>query len=228
MRSTVSAYVAEIHRTYLAQADTFPPAVRGRMPLIGAGSFHVAAAASRNLHVLATSEPLGPLRGQEVELTGENDAMSWTLRFYDPVVIPELGLIDETSEPAPAEVRHVLGVTTVLYHQVTQPGSQLSAHHAMHVGTGLANGDSAVARDFETIRARCRGFEHLVDELAGAAVAGLPHAQALLAAAVAPRDQTLAELANQHRPNPDAVRKALLDHVGGRAQWTPEEPEDPP
>jgi len=109
----------------------------------------------------------------------------------------------------------------VVYHFVAEPGAGLSAHHAAHVGTGLAGGHSAVARDFETIRSRVRGREQLVDEMAGAARAGLVHAQALLARAIAPRDEALAVLAAEPSPDPDAVRKALLSSVGGRTQWTP-------
>src|SRR5712691_6226659 len=221
MRHAVAGYVSEIHRTYLAQADTFAPAVRGAMPLLAAGTFRVAAVAARSLHLLATTESLGPLRGQEVELPGELDGLSWTVRFFDPVVLPELGLIDESAGPAITEVRRALGVSTVLYHLTAGAGSTFSPHNAAHVGTGLASGHTAAARDFEAIRQRARGREELVDELAGAWVAGLTRAQALLAAAIAPRDETLRQLAGQVRPDPDRVRRALLASVGGRAQWSP-------
>jgi hypothetical protein len=107
---------------------------------------------------------------------------------------------------------------------VAEPGAGLSAHQATHVGTGLAGGHSAVARDFETIRSRVRGRSGLVDEMAGAAAAGLVRAHALLAAAVAPGNADLAALAAQPRPDPDAVRKTLLAAVGGRTQWTPPPP----
>jgi hypothetical protein len=221
MRQAVAGYVQEIHRSYAAQAATFPPAVRGRMPLLQPGPLTVAAVAARNLHVLATAEPLGPAREPEVELAGEAEGLRWTLRFFDPVVIPALGLLDESTGPAFDEVRHALGIGTVLYHFVAEPGAGLSGHQAAHVGTGLANGHSAVARDMETIRSRVRGREALVDELAGAAAAGLPRAQALLAQAIAPGDADLAALAAQERPDPEGVRKALLASVGGRRQWTP-------
>ncbi len=214
MRTAVAQYVEGIHRAYVNQAGTYPPAVRGGMPLINSGTVHVAAAATKNLHLLATTEPFGPLSGQEVELTGECGGLAWTLRFFDPVVLPALGLIDESGGPAQAEVRRELGVTTVLYHVLAQPGSGLSSHHAAHVGTSLAGSDSATARDFETIRHRCRGAEDLVDELIGAAAAGLPRAQALLAAAVRPYDATLAELSRAPQPDPLAVRRALLASVG--------------
>jgi hypothetical protein len=136
-------------------------------------------------------------------------------------VLPGLALVDETSEPAFGEVRHALGVTTVVYHFVASPGSGLSAHNAAHVGTGLAGGHSAVARDFETIRSRVRGREDLVDEMAGAAAAGLVRAHAMLAAAIVPRSAALSALAASGRPDPDAVRRELLAAVGGRTQWSP-------
>ena len=112
----------------------------------------------------------------------------------------------------------------MLYHVVAQPGAGLSGHQATHVGTGLANGHSAAARDFETIRSRARGREALVDELAGAAIAGLPHAQALLARAISPYDEGVARGVRQRAaPDPDAIRKAVLTAVGGRTQWMPAE-----
>ncbi|WP_250550103.1 hypothetical protein [Pseudonocardia sp. H11422] len=225
MRTAVANYVTALHRAYVAQADTFPPAARGRMPLLaGGGTVRVAAVGVRNLHLLATREDLGPLRGQEVELTGELPGLSWTLRFYDPVVVPALGLIDESVAPGYGEVKHALGLSTVIYHVVAQPGSGLTSHHAGHVGSGLASGHSAAARDFDTIRSRVRGRERLVDELVGAAAAGLPRAQALLARAIAPRDDAVAALADSPDPDPDAVRKALLASVGGRRDWTPRPP----
>jgi hypothetical protein len=228
MRRAVAGYVQEIHRAYLAQAMTFPPAVRGRMALLTSDRITVAAVGARNLHILATIESLGPVQGPEVRLETELDGMSWELRFYDPVVTPSLALLDESATPAFDEVRHALGIGTVIYHFVAQPGAGLSGHQATHVGTGLANGHSAVARDFETIRSRLRGRESLVDEMAGAASAGLRHAHALLAAAIAPRDAALAGLAASADPDPDTVRKALLANVGGRTQWTPPEPSEAP
>jgi len=225
MREAVAQYVLQIHRAYMAQALTFPAAVRGRMPLLAPGPLTVAAVAARNLHVLATRDSLGPVHGQEVELSGSLEGLSWTVRFFDPVVLPELALIDESAGPAFGEVRHALGISTVVYHFVASPGAGLSAHNAAHVGTGLAGGHSAAARDFETIRSRVRGREDLVDEMAGAASAGLIRAHAMLAAALMPRNAALVALAAEARPDPDAVRRELLTAVGGRTQWEP--PSDP-
>jgi len=221
MREAVAGYIQEIHRAYVDQAATFSPGVRGRMPLMTAGRITVAAVAARNLHLLATTEDLGPLRGPEVAMEADYGGVAWDLRFYDPVVLPDLGLLEERDEPAFEEVKRALGVGTVLYHLVAQPGAGLSGHHATHVGTGIANGHSAAARDFETIRSRARGREALVDELAGAAIAGLPHAQALLARAISPYDDGVREACEAGRPDPDAIRKAVLTAVGGRTQWQP-------
>src|SRR5437763_15961846 len=116
MRTAVARYVEEIHRAYLAQALTFPAAVRGRMPLLAPGPLTVAAVGVRNLHLLATRDLLGPVRGPEVEMAGALDGLSWTLRFFDPVVLPGLALVDESSEPALAAVRRALRVTRGVYH----------------------------------------------------------------------------------------------------------------
>jgi hypothetical protein len=221
MRTAVAGYVQEIHRAYVDQARLFPPGIRGRMPLMTEQRFTVAAVAARNLHILATQESLGPMSGPEVAVEASVGGVSWQLRFFDSVVIPDLALVDETAAPAFAEVRHALGVGTVLYHLVAEVGAGLAGHQATHVGTGLANGHSALARDFETIRSRVRGREVLVDEMSAAALAGLPHAQALLAQAIAPNNADVREACAAEPPDPEAIRKALLAGVGGRTQWTP-------
>src|SRR3954462_6942370 len=94
MRQAVAGYVQEIHRAYADQAATFAPGVRGRMPLMTAGRITVAAVAARNLHLLATTEPLGALRGPEVAMEATYGGLDWELRFYDSVVLPDLGLLD--------------------------------------------------------------------------------------------------------------------------------------
>lgn len=221
MRAAVAGYVQEIHRAYVDQAATFTPGVRGRMPLLTAGRLTVVAAAARNLHLLATAEQLGAPRGQEVAVPGEYAGLAWELRFYDPVVLPDLGLLQEREAPAFEEVKRALGVSTVVYHVVAQPGAGLSGHQATHVGAGLAGGHSAAARDFETIRSRVRGREALVDELAGAAAAGLPHAQALLARAISPYDDGVRVACEAAAPDPESIRKAVLAAVGGRTHWMP-------
>jgi hypothetical protein len=212
MRSLVGDYVRTVHQAYAIQARTQPPAVRGRMVLLDV-PFTVVAVGVRNLHVIATRETLPAPTGQEVEVSDQADEVKWSLRFYDPVVLPALGFIDESAAPAPELVRRALGITTHIYHLIVQPGSQLTAHHAGHAGSGLANAHVTEARDFESIRAAARGRESLVDEMEGAAMAGLPRAQALLAREVAPWNDQVVELAQVPDPDPETVRKALLQAV---------------
>jgi hypothetical protein len=210
MRAAMADFVAAVHEAYLAQARLLPPAERARLPLLEAARLSVAAAGARNLHVVATQERFPAPVGQEVELAGQADGLAWSLRFFDPVVLPVLGLVAEASGPDPEEVRRVLGIRTYLYHLVVEPGSELTPHHATHAGTGLASAHATAARDLEAIRARAPGRQQLVDELAGAAVAGLVRAQALLAREIAPDDEGVAAAAAAPSPEPDALRAALL------------------
>jgi hypothetical protein len=218
MRSAMADYVRSVHQAYASGAAGQPPAVRGRLLLYRDG-VTVLAAGARNLHVIATTDRLAPPTGQEVAVEDGTSGMSWTLRFFDPVVVPALGLVDESGGPAYAAVRRVLGVSTVIYHLVVQPGAELSGHQASHAGAGLAMDHLSDVRDFETIRSRSRGAEALVDEMEGAAAAGLPRAQALLATEVArqvaPWDDRVATLAAQSAPDPTELRRTLLDVVRG-------------
>jgi hypothetical protein len=210
MRAAMADFVAAVHEAYLAQARLLPPAERARLPLLEAARLSVAAAGARNLHVVATQERFPAPVGEEVELAGQADGLAWSLRFFDPVVLPVLGLVAEASGPEPEEVRRVLGIRTYLYHLVVEPGSELTPHHATHAGTGLASAHATAARDLEAIRAHAPGRQQLVDELAGAAVAGLVRAQALLAREIAPDDEGVAAAAAAPSPEPDALRAALL------------------
>lgn len=209
MRQAMAGYVRTVHQSYLSLANSQPPALRGRMPLLG-DPFTVVAAGVQNLHVIATRETMAAPTGQEVTLEEDLDGMRWTLRFYDPVVLPQLGLIDESAGPAGDRVRRALGVSTHLYHLIVQPGAQLTEHHAGHAGSGLANAHMAEARDFELIRNNAPGLEDLVEEMAGASLAGLPRAQALLAREIAGNEGTIEELAADPHPDPTEVRRALL------------------
>ncbi|HHC07909.1 MAG TPA: hypothetical protein ENK55_04255 [Actinobacteria bacterium] len=214
MRRAMADYVRTVHEAYRARAAGLPPAVRARMPLF-AGPFTVAAAGVQSLHVIATREALPEPVGPEVALDDALGELRWTLRFFDPVVLPPLGLVDETRGPAGAEVRRTLGISTHLYHLVVNPGAELGPHHAGHAGTGLANAHAAAAQDYETLRRLAPAG--LVDELEGAWVAGLPVAHALVASALAPDDPALAELAREPRPDPTTVRRTLLGALRERA-----------
>lgn len=210
MRQAMADYVHALHQAYVDAVDTLPPAERARLPLLASGPITVAAVGVRNLHVIGTVEALPAARGQEVEVDGSLDDLAWTLRFFDPVVAPALGLIDETERPDYDEVRRVLGIRTVVYHLAVPPGGSLTSHHALHAGTGLAHAHAAAARDFDALRAHAPGKEGLVDEMQGASIAGLPRAQVALAQAIAP---SIAGLTLEPPTDPQEVRRTLLQHL---------------
>ena len=207
MRQAMADYVRALHQAYLDAVVTLPPAERARLPLTSADGLTVAAAGVRMLHVIGTVESLPAPVGQEVQLRDSLDDVEWTLRFFDPVVAPGLGLIDESEGPNHDEVRRALGIRTVVYHLAVPPGSSLTAHHALHAGTGLAHSHAAAARDFDAIRAHAPGRESLVDEMQGAHVAGLQRSQVLLAQALAPGLDVPLDL------DPADARRALLQHL---------------
>ena len=210
MRQAMADYVRALHQAYADAVETLPPAERARLPLLAAGQITVAAVGVRNLHVIGTVESLPSLRGQEVEIDDSLDDLAWALRFFDPVVTPALGMIDETAGPDYEEVRRVLGIRTVVYHLAVPPGGTLTAHHALHAGTGLAHSHAAAARDFDALRAHAPGREAVVDEMQGASIAGLARAQVALAQVLAPG---LTGLTVDPPTNPLEVRRSLLQHL---------------
>ena len=210
MRQAMADYVRALHQAYIDAVETLPPAERARLPLLAAGRITVAAVGVRNLHVIGTVESLPSLRGQEVEVDDSLEDLAWSLRFFDPVVAPALGLIDESEAPDYEEVRRVLGIRTVVYHLAVPPGGSLTAHHALHAGTGLAHSHAAAARDFDALRAHAPGREALVDEMQGASIAGLPRAQVALARAIAPGVEGLSV---DPPSDPQEVRRTLLQHL---------------
>jgi hypothetical protein len=206
----MAGFVAELHRTYRDETRVMPPAAQGRLPLLR-GPFWVAAVGVRNLHVVATGEPLGARGDGQVEVRGSMPPLEWTLRFYDVTVLPALGAVDEGGRPAVAAVRRALGITTWYYHVVVEPGSPLDGHRAMHVGAGLANAHAGAASDFDAMRRQAADREELVNEMEAAATAGLRRAQAMLAAAIAPGDERVADLARGPAADPGELRRAVLD-----------------
>ena len=210
MRQAMADYVRGLHEAYVDAIDTLPPAERARLPLLASGRITVAAVGVRNLHVIGTVEALPSPRGPEVEIADSLDDVAWTLRFFDPVVAPPLGLIDESDGPDYDEVRRVLGIRTVVYHLAVPPGGSLTSHHALHAGTGLAHAHAAAARDFDALRAHAPGREPLVDEMQGASIAGLDRAQVALAQAISP---SLTGLSLDPPTDPQEVRRTLLQHL---------------
>lgn len=211
LRQAMAEFVTQVHRTYRDEMRSMPPAVQGRLPLICDGLFRVAAVGVRNLHVIASSERLGARGDGQVEVSGSVPPLEWTLRFYDVTVLPALRALDEEGGPAVTGVRRALGISTWLYHLVVEPGSPLDGHRAMHVGAGLANAHASVAQDFDAMRKHSVGREELIDEMEAAATAGLRRAQAMLAAAIVPGDERVAELAHAPAPEPEELRRAVLE-----------------
>lgn len=174
-------YVRAVHQAYLDAAEALPPADRARLPLFTDQPFTVIAAGTRYLHVLGTTEQLPAPAGPEVSIEDSLDDLRWTLRFFDPVVAPGLGLIDEKDTAQPQQVRETLGIRSVLYHLSVPPGGGLTAHHAQHAGTGLAHSQAAADRDFTTLANLDPRKGALVAEMYAAHVNLMPVALRLLA-----------------------------------------------
>lgn len=206
MRQAVAGYVEAVHAAYLDHARSLAPALRARLPLVAAGTFRVAAVAGRELHLVATEEPLAGAAREGATTPGQVGPLRWTLCFYDPSVLPGLG------DPVLTQydVRRLLGIATTMYHLVVPVGSTLEAHRAAHTGVGLAAAHAAEASALEALRTAFPDRLRLVDELIGAARAGLTRAEALLAHQLLPTDEALSRLASEDDPDPAAVRGALV------------------
>jgi hypothetical protein len=154
MRQAVADYVTAIHRAYLASTADVPPAVVGALPLLAGDGFSVLAVAAGDLHLIATHQSPPPVLAGELEVPGEVGGLRWQLRFFDPVVLPELRSLTGGPGPAPSEeIRCLLGVRAWLYHLVASPRAGLSAHNALHAGVALARGH---ARDVMAAQAEVR------------------------------------------------------------------------
>ncbi len=105
MRDAMADYVRATMQAYIDAAAHLPPADRARLPILRASRVTVIAAGTRYLHVLGTTETLPAPVGQEVLITDSIDGLTWNLRFFDPVVAPGLGLIDESESPQAGQVR---------------------------------------------------------------------------------------------------------------------------
>ena len=213
LRDAMAQFVSALHSSYLDQARLLPVGERGALPLLRPGPLTVLAVGVRHLHVLGTSAVLPAPVGPEVEVADSLPGLAWTLRFFDPVVVPALGLIDESDGPAPAEVRRVLGVPDVVYHLSVSPGGGLTPHHAQHAGTGLANQHAAQFRDHDTIRAHAGSHVALADEYAVVDRLGLHESARLLALRLAPHDAALASACADPSATDEDVRRALLHAV---------------
>ena len=218
MRDAMASFVAALHGAYLDQARHLPVGEQAGLPLLRGAHLTVLAVGVRHLHVLATTSPLPAPHGPEVEIADEIDGLTWTLRFFDPVVAPGLGGIDESGGPAPETVRQVLGVPDVVYHLSVSPGGGLTPHHAQHAGTGLANQHAAVFRDHDTIRAHAGSRTALADEYAVAERVGLHQTVRILAQQLAPGDVTVTTVCADSASDDSAVRHALVAALRAPAQ----------
>ncbi|WP_123809793.1 hypothetical protein [Micromonospora globispora] len=205
MRDLVREYVCALHTTYLDHVGHLPPAERGALPLVAAGEVTVVAAAAQRLHLVATTEPLPAPQGPEVEFADEHHGIAWTVRFYDPSVLPELGLL---AEDAPKDVRRILGITNTVYHLTVAVGGGLSGHHAQHSGVALANQHAKTFRDLDRIRRALPRQQRTVDEFGVCARLGLDRAAALLAA-----DLTSGRVAPEAGAPAASCLAAVLDDV---------------
>lgn len=218
MRDAMASFVAALHGAYLDQARHLPVGEQGGLPLLRGSHLTVLAVGVRHLHVLATTSPLPAPHGPEVEISDEVEGLSWTLRFFDPVVAPDLGGIDESDGPRPDAVRQVLGVPDVVYHLSVSPGGGLTPHHAQHAGTGLANQHAAVFRDHDTIRAHAGSRAALAEEYAVAERVGLHQTVRLLAQQLAPHDPAVAAVCADVAADDSAVRHALVAALRSTAE----------
>lgn len=178
MRDAVRDYVWKVHTTYLDHVQHLAPGERARLPLVAAARITVIAAAARGLHLVATSDALPAPLGPEVEVIDEHRGTRWALRFYDPSILPALGVLDEDT---PEAVRAALGVADTIYHLTVAGGGGLTPHHAQHSGVALANLHAGSIRDLERVRRAFPQRAALVEELAACVHLGLHRAASLLA-----------------------------------------------
>jgi hypothetical protein len=139
MRQAMAAYVRAVHQAYL---DTVAQAVaieEARTLPLAKGPFTVAAVGAGQLHVIATRDLTLQPDEREVAIEEELGLLRWTVRFLDPVVLPKLGMIDDTGPWGGAVVVETLGLGSVLYQLTAALEGSLSPHQAIHAGVGLAN-----------------------------------------------------------------------------------------
>lgn len=210
MREAMRHFVRALHRAYLDAAAMLPTAERGHLPLVAAERLTVVAVGAGHLHVLGTTHRLAAPEGMEVVVSDALPHLTWNLRFFDPVVVPQLVMIDESGGPRVHDVRRVLGIADVVYHLTVEPGSSLTEHHAQHAGTALAHQHAAAFRDHEEIRARSGRRVVEADELAVADRVGLRVAVGLLAERIAPDDSDLAAVCRTPTSSTEEIRRALL------------------
>lgn len=207
IRRSVRDYLLAVHSTYLDHVRPLAPGERVALPLAPGRTLTVAAAAARQLHLVAVAGTL-PRIVDEPDDVDEYGDVRWVVRFYDPTVLPELGLLGDDD---PATVRAVLGTGDPLYHLVVTPGGGLGGHHARHSGLALANQHTRTGRDLERVRRALPRQASLVDELAVCVRLGLDTATAALA-----RELSHGRVAPPAGTPATTVLEALVTDVGRR------------
>ncbi len=190
MHELARDYVRVVHATYLDHVRDLPSAERGALPLVATSGVTVVVATAQRLHLLATTDSLPASTDPGVEVADEYEGVTWTVRFYDPSVLPELGTL---TEDTPGDVRRVLGIAGSIYHLTAAIGGGLSAHDAQHSGVALADQHAQVARDLDRLRRALPGRVGVVDELGACVRFGLDRAAALLVADLTFRRVMVAE-----------------------------------
>ncbi len=201
MRTAVRDYIWAVHTTYLDHVQQWPPAERAALPLLAADELTVVAAAATRLHLIATTDALPEPVGPEVRFTDEHRGTRWSVRFFDPSILPELGILGDDQ---PSAVRQVIGLADTVYHLTVSVGGGLTEHHAQHSGVALANSHASQLRAVEKLRHALYTQQQSVDELASCTRLGLHRAAALLATELT---------AGRFRPSPDATAGSCLDAV---------------
>ena len=109
----------------------------------------VIAAAARNLHLLATTDPLPAPLGPEVEFTDEHRGTRWTRALLRPVGPPGPRLL---AEDQPGTYGGCSASADTVYHLTVAVGGGLTGHHAQHSGVALANQHAKSIRDLDRLR----------------------------------------------------------------------------
>ena len=180
MRQALADYVMGVHRAYVSQATLLAPGESAAMPLLAGSPLTVVVAAARDLHLIATTYRLPAPTGHEVELNDGHGGLSWTVRFYDPSLLPMLGGLEDGQA-----VRSVIGIGDVIYHLRVGVGGGLGEHHAQHAGVALAHEHAVDVRDAAQLRRLYVARAPIVEEFVIAQRLGLTRAAQLLAAELA-------------------------------------------
>ena len=215
-----------LHRSYLAQADTFPPAVRGADAAAGRRPAH------RGRGGRAQPAPAGHPRGARARCAGRRSSSPGELpglRLGAAVLRPRRGARARADRRAARRRRTPrsgtpLGITTVVYHVVAQPGSGLTAAprraRRVRAGQRALRGRPRLRDDPQP---GARAASALVDELVGAAYGRAASGPRRCWRGRSPRTtRPSRRWPRDPTPDPDdGPRGAARARCGGRREWSP-------